>query len=285
MTHTLGVEGAREQLLAGVPVTERRLELAGVSTAILEGGAGAPVVLLHGPGAHSAGWQQIMPGLTSTHRVVAPDLPGHGESIVIDGPLDAGLVTAWLGELIDQTCPTPPVLVGQLVGGAIAARFAADHGDRVARLVLVVPTGLAPFQPTPEFGAALTGYLQQPGQDTHDDLWEHCVSDLASLRRQPGVRWELLKAYNLALSRSARVTDALQALMEHFGFGAIPDETLARIGVPTTLIWGRRDSIVPLAVGEMASARYGWPLQVIEDAGNEPAIEAPQAFLRALLKR
>ena len=274
--------GAREQLLARIPVTERRLLLVGVSTSVLEGGAGDPLLLLHGPGGYSAMWRQVIPDLTTTHRVVAPDLPGHGTSTVADGRLDAGRVISWLGELIEHTCPTPPILVGQLVGGAIAARFAADHGDRLERLVLVVPLGLAPFEPSPAFGAALTGFLSQPSADTHDDLWKHCVFDLEALQRQPAARWELMKAYNLDRARTASVSGALQALMEQFGIPAIPEAVLARIAAPTSLIWGRHDSIVPLSVAEAASTRYRWPLHVIENAGNEPAIEAPEAFLRAL---
>jgi pimeloyl-ACP methyl ester carboxylesterase len=182
--------------------------------------------------------------------------------------------------LIEHTCPTPPIVVGQLVGGAIAARFAADYGDRLDRLVLVVPLGLAPFEPSPAFGAALTGFLAHPSEETHDDLWQHCVFDLDALRRQPAARWELMKAYNL--DRAPTVSDALQALMEQLGFPAIPETVLTRIAAPTSLIWGRHDSIVPLSVAEAASTRYGWPLHVIEYAGNEPAIEAPDAFLRAL---
>ena len=50
---------ARERLLAGMPVTERRLELAGISTAVLEGGDGPPVVLLHGPGEYAAKWMRV----------------------------------------------------------------------------------------------------------------------------------------------------------------------------------------------------------------------------------
>jgi pimeloyl-ACP methyl ester carboxylesterase len=75
----------------------------------------------------------------------------------------------------------------------------------------------------------------------------------------------------------------MNELMEEFAARPIPEATLARIAVPTTLIWGRHDSIVPLSVAEAASARYGWPLQVVENAGNEPALEAPDAFLHALL--
>jgi pimeloyl-ACP methyl ester carboxylesterase len=277
-----GDDAVREQLLAGMAVAERRSLLAGISTSVLEGGAGNPLLLLHGPGGHSAMWQQVIPDLMTTHRVVAPDLPGHGVSTVADGTLDADRVIAWLGELIEQTCPTPPIVVGQLVGGALAARFAADYGDRVDRLVLVVPFGLAPFEPSPAFGAALMGFLAQPSEETHDDLWKHCVFDLQALQRQPAVRWELMKAYNLDRARTASVSRALEALMEQFGFPAIPEAVLARIEAPTSLIWGRRDSIVSVSVAEAASRRYRWPLLVIENAGNEPAIEAPDAFLRAL---
>jgi pimeloyl-ACP methyl ester carboxylesterase len=273
---------ARHALLAGIPVEERRLQLAGVSTSLLEGGEGPPLLLLHGPGGYGALWQAVIPALTASHRVVAPDLPGHGASTVGDALLDAVRVLNWVGELIEQTCPTPPVLVGQLVGGAIAARFAAEHRDALDRLVLVVPFGLAPFEPTPAFGAALTGFLAAPGEDTHDELWKHCVFDLDALRVRPATRWKLLKAYNLDRAGHASAADAIQALIEQFGLAAIPDDVLRRIAVPTSLIWGRHDSIVPLSVGQRASARFGWPLHVLEHAGNEPALEAPGEFARAV---
>lgn len=151
-TRASGVD-ARQRLLATLPVTERRLELAGVSTAVLEGGDSdnPPIVLLHGPGGYGASWSPAIPTLAATHHVVAPDLPGQGASEVAVGALDTGRVLQWLGELIERTCASPPVLMGQLIGGAIAARFAADNPGRVERLLLVVPFGLEPFAPTPEF--------------------------------------------------------------------------------------------------------------------------------------
>ena len=63
---------------------------------------------------------------------------------------------------------------------------------------------------------------------------------------------------------------------------AIPPADLARIAVPTTLIWGRHDLATPLSVAEAASARYGWPLHVIENCTDDPPIEQPEALLRAL---
>ena len=152
----------RERLLAGLPVAERRLALAGISTPVLEGGGGAPLVLLHGPGANATHWASVLAPLAGSHRVIAPDLPGHGGSEVADGSLDAGRVLAWLDELIERTCPSPPVLVGHALGGAIAARFAGERGDRVRGIVLADTLGLVPFAPAPGFGMALNDFFAQP---------------------------------------------------------------------------------------------------------------------------
>jgi pimeloyl-ACP methyl ester carboxylesterase len=276
------VKSDRQRLLAGIPVTERRLRLAGVSTAVLEGGAGSPVVLLHGPGGSAVHWTWVIPELSSTHRVIAPDLPGQGSSLVDDGPIDAARVLTWLGELIERTCPSPPALVGYALGGAIAARFAGVHGDRISRLVLVDALGLTRFEPAPDFGLALNDFLAQPTEHSHDHLWRQCALDLDGLRRRMGERWEPFKAYNVDRARTLSVKTALGALMGEFGVPPIPAVELARIAVSTTLIWGRHDLATRLEVAEAASARYGWRLHVIENVADDPPIEQPQAFLRAL---
>ena len=271
-------ETARDRLLAGVPVTPRRLDPAGVSTFVLEGGAGPPVVLLHGPAGNAAHWARVLPELARTHRVIVPDLPGHGESAAAD-PARA---IAWLDDLIAATCAAPPVLVGYALGGAIAARFAAAHGDRLHRLVLVDALGLTDFTPAPEFGRALHGFLAEPGADTHDALWRQCASDLDGLRRDLGDRWEPFRAYNVARARTPGAIEALDGLFAEFGAAAIPPAELARIAVPTTLIWGRHDRATPLPAAEAAAARHGWPLHVIEDCGDDPPVERPEAFARTL---
>lgn len=275
-------DALRVRLLRGVPVAERRLEAAGIPTAVLVGGDGPPVVLLHGPGEHATKWVRVIPDLVTTHRVVAPDLPGHGASEATDGGLDADRVLAWLGDVIRQTCRRPPALVGQILGGAVAARFASDRGGRLDRLVLADSLGLAPFQPAPEFGQALEEFVTRPSGETHDRLWQRCAFDLDALRDGMGERWEALRAYNLNRARAPGLHAAQRELMERFGMPAIPPESLERIPVPTTLIWGRNDLATPLRVAEAASARYGWPLHVIEDAADDPPLERPAAFLEVL---
>jgi pimeloyl-ACP methyl ester carboxylesterase len=275
-------DDARERLLAEIPVTERQLQLAGVSTAVLEGGDGPPVVLLHSSGEFAALWVRVIPELVSTHRVVAPDLPGHGASEVTDGQLDADQVVAWLGALVEGSCPSPPTLVGHGLGGAIAARFAVAHPDRLRGLVLVDALGLGPFEPAPSFGLALNRFLELPTEHTRDGLFQQCFVDLGGLRQQLGERWEPLAAYALDRARSPGQRAALGSLMPQFGMPAIPPVDLARIAVPTTLVWGRHDLQMHVRVAEAASARHGWPLHVIEHAGDDPAFEQPEAFLAAL---
>ena len=273
----------RDLLLSGASIAERRLTLAGVSTALLECGSGPPLVLLHGPAAHAAAWLPALPALAETHRVVAPDLPGQGASPV-ELPLDADRMLDWLDALIEATCPQPPVLVGQLTGGAIAARYAARPGARLRALVLVVPLGLEPFAPSAAFGSALTAHLHGPDGSTHDELWRHCVHDLDAVRENLGDRWAALRAYNLALATDPVIGAGLQCLFADFGLPAIPPETLDRIAVPTRLVWGAKDTVVPLAVARRATDRHGWPLHVIDGVGNEPALEAPSAFVEAVLR-
>jgi pimeloyl-ACP methyl ester carboxylesterase len=272
----------RQRLLAGMPVVEQRLELAGISTAVLVGGEGPPLLLLHEPGAFGAQWMRVLPDLVTTHRVVAPDLPGHGASEVIGGELDADQVLPWLGDLIEHTCGSPPALVGHLGSGSIAARFAVEHGERLRSLVLVDSFGLGKFRPAPGFALALFRYVARPTARTYDGLMQRCTVDLARVRAGMGERWEPFEAYTLDRARSPGGKAALRVLMRELAVPAIPQAELERIAVPTTLIWGRHDPVIRLRVAESASERFGWPLHVIEDAGDDPPIEQPEAFLGAL---
>lgn len=90
---------ARRRLLAGIPVTERRFDLAGVSTVVLEGGIGPPMVLLHG-GIETGGvyWAPVMSRLAESYRLVVPDVPGLGESEPV-ARLDEEVFAEWCAAL------------------------------------------------------------------------------------------------------------------------------------------------------------------------------------------
>ncbi len=272
---------AREQLLTGIPVVERRLPLAGVSTAVLEAGIGSPVILLHGPGEFAAKWMGVIPGLTARHRVIVPDLPGHGRSNVTGGALTSDRVVAWLEALIERTCVSPPALVGHLLGGAIAVRFAVGHAN-LSRLVLVNSMGLGRFRPSPQFALALITFLARPTERSSDWLWRRCTVDLDMMRERMGERWDAFETYYLDRARAPGAGAVLRTLMGQLGVPTIPASALEHIRVPTTLIWGRHDVGMRLRIAEDAHVRYGWPLAVIDDAANDPILEQPEAFVEAL---
>lgn len=272
----------RRKLLADLPVTEHRIDLAGISTAVLAGGEGDPVVLLHGPIETSLYWMRVIPELVKTNRVIVPDLPGHGSSKVDSDKLSKDLVFDWLSELIEQTCPSPPALVGNIIGGSIAARYAVDHGEQISRLVLVNSLGLGKFRPSPLFAFGLFRFMIWPTEKNLNRFFSQCMYDLDELRNSMGKYREPFKEYYLECARDKERSDAVQSLMKTLGVPKIPSEDLKKIDVPTALIWGRHDKANKLKIAEAASKRYGWPLHVIEDTGADCKLERPAQFVHKL---
>ena len=275
-------ESARQRLLAGLPLRERRVDVAGVSTLVLEGGEGSPVVLLHGPGAHALAWMRVIPGLVGRYRVIVPDFPAHGESAPLDGELDVSRMMTWLAELVERTCARPPALVGHLTGGSIAARFAAEQPQKVGKLVLVNSMGLAELAPMPAFGMAISRFFTEPSHPSHEQLWQHCAHDLEGLKRQMAEIWNDFEEYNIEVASASALGASVPKLLELFARNPLEPALLERITAPVTLVWGRHDRATPLAVAEAASKRYHWPLRIIEGANDDPPVEQPEALVLVL---
>ncbi|MEX2344812.1 MAG: alpha/beta hydrolase [Balneolaceae bacterium] len=281
---TITTNENRNKLLGGLPVAEQRLNIAGISTAVLAGGEGSPVILLHGPGESALWWMGVIPRLAETHRVIVPDLPGHGESNVSGKSLDQDLIFAWLSELIEQTCTTAPVLVGNIIGGSIGTRFAIRLGGQLEQLVLVNSLGLEKFRPSPVFAFTLIRFMIRPTPKNFDRFFPHCIYDVDDLRSRMGEKWEPFVAYNLECATDKDRKAAMQTLLKEVGTPKIPDEKIKKIVVPTALIWGRHDKANKLHIAQKASKKYGWPLHILEETRDDPKFERPEAFTDALYK-
>jgi pimeloyl-ACP methyl ester carboxylesterase len=273
---------SRARLIAAAPLTARREVLAGISTNLMEGGEGPPVILLHGQGEYWAVWLKVLDDLVTSHRVIVADLPGHGDSLDLDGRLSSDRVLRWVDELIAATCDAPPVLVGHLLGGSIAARYAVRHGDRLAHLALVETLGLTWFRPKLQFAVPMVRFVAKPTPASRDRLFTECMLDFDRVGRDFGDVWDDLLDYALDRAQQPANQAALRTLMPRLGVPPIPADDLAAIATPTTLIHGREGLQVPLCAAERASERYGWLLHVIDGSRDDPAAERPDAFLRAL---
>jgi pimeloyl-ACP methyl ester carboxylesterase len=270
------------RLLEGLPVTDRRLDVAGTSTPVLEGGDGPPVVLLHGVGGFSEEWGRVLPQLVGSHRVVVPDLPGLGRSQVGAGRLDAASVVDWLRHLIEQTCSEPPTLVGHSLGGSIAARFAIEYGDRISRVILVDSGSMGRFRPAPGMIWAILRFGARPNHANHDRFLRQVLVNPERAAAEWGDRWSALEGYDIELAGNKKVSTASGQLVRRIAARRIPQEQLAGMKVPVALIWGTGDRLMRFKIAEGISERFGWPLYPIEDCGHGPHIERPGTFIEAL---
>jgi pimeloyl-ACP methyl ester carboxylesterase len=130
--------------------------------------------------------------------------------------------------------------------------------------------------------ATLVGHSPRWSDRAQERLFRGCFTDLDGLRRDMGDQWQPLAGYALERARRPELQVALRGLMPAFALQTIPAADLARLAMRVTLIWGRHDLQVRLRIAEAANERFGWPLYVIEECGDDPAFEQPAAFLHAL---
>ena len=256
--------------------------VAGVRLHVRDSGPkSAPAVIhLHGFGASLQTWDAWVPGLAEDHRVLRFDLPGSGLSAPDPGAdyTDARSVAVLLA-LMDRLGIARASVVGHSIGGRIAWTFAAEHAQRVDKLVLVAPDGFA--SPGFEYGKA-------PEVPATLKLMRHALPrpllrmSLAPAYADPGVLTDALatRYHDLLLAPGART-----ALLERMAQTVLvdPRPILQRIKAPTLLLWGDRDAMIPFA----NSADY---LKAIADvrrvavpgAGHLPQEEAPALSLAAV---
>lgn len=268
-------------MLAGAPVTERRLMVAGVSTAVLVGGDGPPLVLLHG-GIECGGafWAPAIARLAASHSLVVPDLPGLGESAPLPR-IDARAFSRWLAELLQETCPEEPTLVAHSLGGSLAAHFAAAHSDLIRALVICAAPGIGPYRMPLRLRIVAMRFALRPTGRNAERFDRFALLDLNRTIARDRQWFEAFIAYTLARATVPHVKRTMRQLVAS-GTKQVPDRELRRIGSPTALIWGRGDRMVPVRVAEEASTRLGWPLHVIDNVAHAPQVEEPDAFVETL---
>jgi pimeloyl-ACP methyl ester carboxylesterase len=274
-------ESARESMLAGVPATERRVELAGASTALLQAGDGPPLVLLHG-GIECGGayWAPVIGRLGGSHLLVVPDLPGLGESEPL-AELTADTFADWFRALLDATCAERPMVIAHSLVGALTARYATQDAGAIRELVIYAAPGIGPYRIPVRLMVLAARFDLRPTEKNAERFDRFAFFDFDAARRRDG---EWLAAWSLYTRERAAVPHVKSTMRRLIRTASkrIPDSELRRIDVPTTLVWGSHDRFVPLSLAEGASARLHWPLRVIDSAGHVPHIERTEAFLDAL---
>ncbi len=256
------------------PVT---VDAGGRRVRYLEMGAvhgGVPVVLVHGFGGDLNGWLFNQPALAERHRVLALDLPGHGESAKDVGRGDLAALSDVLVAFLDALGIESAHLVGHSLGGAASLRLALDHPARVASLTLIAPAGFGP-----EINAGFTsGLAAATKRKQLQTVLEALFADKGLVSRD--MAENLLRAKRLDGAQAA--LDAINAA--NFGGGQQAEVLAGRLGelrVPVQVLWGEKDEVIP------ARQADGLPqsvhVTVLPGAGHMPQMEKAAEVNRAIL--
>jgi len=272
---------ARDRMLARLPASIRRLDVAGTTTSVWEAGDGPAILLLHG-GIECGGamWAPAVRLLAQRHRVVVPDLPGLGESA--PGPrLDVDTFATWLAALSRRLGLERPAIVAHSLIGRLTVATAASRSPAADRLVVYAAPGLGPYRLPPRLRYLALRFAIRPTARNAERFDRFALHDLDATRHRDPQWFDAFVSYTVAQARVPHVRRTMRHLVAS-QTRRIDDADLARVGIPTTLLWGRHDRMVPVSLAEHAATRHGWPLHVIDDAGHAPHIERPEAFCAEL---
>jgi len=267
----------------------KRVEIDGTPINYVDvGSAGLhePVVLVHGLGGQWQNWLENNPRLAQGRRVLALDLPGHG---LTPEPADGEISISGYGRCVDAFCEQLGLgtveVVGNSMGGFIAAEVAIQFPERVSRLALVSAAGIssadalrAPILTVGRLASAIaTNTAARYRKLAARPITRH--ASLALVARHP----RLLKA-DLAYEGFFKGAGkpgfdaALRACLDYDFRDRLPD-----VKVPTLIVWGEKDSIIPVRdANEFERLIPDSRKLVMRDTGHIPMAERPQAFNDAL---
>jgi len=268
----------------------RHVTLHGHDVGYRMAGEGPAIVLIHGMAGSSRAWREVMPLLAQSYTVIAPDLPGHGDSAKPVGDYSLGAYASGLRDLIVGALGIEKAtIVGQSLGGGVALQLAYQHPELCERLVVVGSGGLGRevsfalrllSLPGVEYLLPLLfpRFLREPGDR------------LGAFFNARGIRaphvaemWSAYSSLTETENRSAFVR-TLRGVIDAGGqtVSAL-DRLYLAAAVPTLIVWGELDSIIPVEHAHSAHALLpGSRLEIFAGAGHFVHVEQPLKFAALL---
>lgn len=269
--------------------SERVLHLVvhGYRRAFRISGSGPALLLLHGLGCDSTTWDGVIAPLSEDFTVIAPDLLGHGESDKPDADYSLGGYANGMRDLLTILDIDKVTVIGHSFGGGVAMQFAYQFPDRTERVVLVSTGGLGKdvtplirFLTVPGSGVIIAAATLRPWRPLVAGTLRALSRSRLSATRDLG---EVAAIYEALADPAER--RAVQRVTSHVlnwrgQFVTMTDRGyLARL-MPTLVIWGRQDMVLPSSHADAAPTHAMSDVHVLEDSGHFPHKDHPEEFCR-----
>jgi len=248
---------------------EDRIRLGGNELVAVRGGVGRPLLVLHEELGYP-GWMYWQSALERERTLLIPMHPGFGRTARVEWITSVRDMASFYGRLLRELRLIPIDVIAFSLGGWIAAEMAVDNPAQFRRMVLVAPVGIRP--PEGEifdlYNVTVKAYLRASVRDPGSTPeFSRLFADLEQLAQ--------LEAWEDARTQTARL-----AWKPYMYNPSLPHLLEGVSGLPTALIWGAEDQVVPLSAGHAYNRSIaGSQLKVIEGAGHRPEIEATDEFV------
>jgi 4,5:9,10-diseco-3-hydroxy-5,9,17-trioxoandrosta-1(10),2-diene-4-oate hydrolase len=253
------------------------------------GDEGAAVILIHGLGGHVESWVLNVHALAEHHRVFALDLVGFGRSDKPDAPYTLPFFAQFVRDFMETQGIERASLVGHSLGGGIAFQFALLHPDQVEKLVSVDGAGLGKqgnlllrLGTLPLLGEwasrpSRKGTAQSYRQIVYDPavITEEAIDISHELDCLPGAQQAMLATLRSLANLWGVREEVYRPILDNLG----------NISRPTLVVWGKQDTILPVAHARVAEERMpGAHVHIFDPCGHMPQVERPEEFNKLLLE-
>ncbi|MGZ8694932.1 MAG: alpha/beta fold hydrolase [Gaiellaceae bacterium] len=264
---------------------ERRTTVRGVDVRYFVGGDGSSVVLVHGLGGAARTWLGVAPALAERHRVIVPDLPGHGGSAGIPALPNLAPFADVVHRVAERENALPATVAGHSLGGVVAVRHAVRYGADTRAIALLGSAGISSSTRRTEAVLAVTSLLQPGRRLAPLASW---LSATSFRRRLVFGGWGATDAAALppAYVRALLADVPLHTDVPGASRALVRDDVrhlLPAVRCPSVVAWGARDVQVPVDDAFAYARGLRAELRLIADCGHLLIVERPEACVDAIL--
>ncbi len=252
--------------------TEKLVQVGGNQVHMLTGGSGDPLVLFHGAGGNS-GWLRYVQALADNYTVYVPTHPGYHQSTRPEWLETIADMASFYTWFLEEQGLEGARAIGFSMGGWIAAEVAASCRHAFSKLMLVDAVGIKPQQ-----GEIADIFIISPAQVT-----ELLFHDPKQAPEYDQIYGQTPTPAQAEIAEGNREM-AVRLCWKPYMYDPRLPGLLGRVNIPTRIVWGREDRLVPLECGELYhQAIPESDLVIIDNCGHSPQVEKPDEFVKAAL--